>query len=96
MLDSMGIRWHDVSEKMAQTAIETAIKKLELPEKYVDYTIYRTHFCVGDSAYSVICGYATYGGEDGLLEMMGGGNDVEGWLTAEDVIGKIQDKLQGR
>ena len=36
--------------------------------------------------HSVICGYGTYGGQEGLLEMMIGNNDPSGWHTAEDVI----------
>lgn len=44
--------------------------------------------------WDAICHYGSYGYEDGLLEVMGswliGPYDVEGWLTAEDVISKIE------
>lgn len=47
---------------------------------------------------SVICGYATYGGYEGLLEIMGlltpeeeEYDDVAGGLTAEDVFNRIKN-----
>ena len=46
---------------------------------------------------SVICGYGTYGGDSGLLEIMGlltpeeeERGDVAGWLVAEDVFDRIK------
>lgn len=47
---------------------------------------------------SIICGHGTYGGDEGLLEIMGlltpeeeEKDDVAGWLTAEDVFNRIKD-----
>ena len=46
--------------------------------------------------WDAVCHYGSYGYEDGLLEIMGDivstGYDVEGWLTAEDVIERIEAK----
>lgn len=46
----------------------------------------------GDCRCSVICHEGSYGGRDGLLEIMGltdNEDDVEGWLTANDVFARI-------
>lgn len=44
----------------------------------------------GGVVWDAICHYGSYGYEQGLLEVMGeeilGHDDVEGWLTAKDVI----------
>ena len=53
--------------------------------------------------WDAVCQYGSYGYEDGLLEVAGTicRSDIEGWLTAEDVIGRIekgglvQDDLRG-
>ena len=51
------------------------------------YPNYDKHIC------DVICHEYTYGGKDGYLEIMGLSDndydDVEGWLTAEQVFEKI-------
>lgn len=43
--------------------------------------------------WDVICQSGSYGSDEGLLEGMGSifEGDVEGWLTAEDVIKKIEE-----
>lgn len=44
--------------------------------------------------WDAICHKGSYGYEDGLLEIMGSisrSEDVEGWLTAEDVIERIEE-----
>lgn len=47
----------------------------------------------GGRVWDVVCNKGTYGADQGLLEGMGTlfGPDVEGWLTAEDVIKKIEE-----
>ena len=95
MLTDMGIKWKDASCIMPQDEVERGIKLLGVPAMFIDSTIYRTHFDFDGTHYSVICGYGTYGGEKGLLEMMANGTEPTGWLTAEDIIGAIQDKIQG-
>ena len=43
--------------------------------------------------WDAICHHGSYGNEKGLLEIYGSitkGNDVEGWLTAQDVIDRIE------
>lgn len=47
--------------------------------------------------WDVICHRGSYGAEQGLLEIMGTivrpcGDSVEGWLTADDVIARIEEK----
>lgn len=47
--------------------------------------------------FDAICHYGSYGYEDGLLEIMGDiveneCDDVEGWLTAEDIINRMENK----
>lgn len=49
--------------------------------------------------WDAICHYGSYGYEKGLIEIMGSivdeekvGDEVEGWLTAEDVIERIERK----
>ena len=55
-----------------------------------DYPITRTHFKVKRQRWSVIFGFGTYGSQHGLLELMIGNNDPAGWLTADDVIKRIE------
>ncbi len=48
-----------------------------------------------DVAWDAICGKYSYGGKDGLLETKGmpeDGKDVTGWLTAEDVIKRLEGR----
>lgn len=52
-----------------------------------------------DFEWDVICHWGSYGHEDGLLEIMGRYNrneydDVEGWLTAEDILARIDEEEQ--
>lgn len=44
--------------------------------------------------WDAVCHLGSYGYENGLLEIMGSisrSDDVEGWLTAEDVIERIEE-----
>lgn len=75
-LDRLGIKWSDKSGE----------------------NVVRTHFWVNDYLISVIHGKGTYGGvnvlngkDDGFLEMMIGNNEPKGWLTASDVIERMED-----
>lgn len=45
-----------------------------------------------------VCHHYSYGGDEGLLEIMGLGaeDDVIGWLTAEDVLRIWTDCMEGR
>ena len=54
-----------------------------------------------DFAWDVICQYGSYGYEKGLLELYGNlvdeekdGDTVVGWLTAQDVITRIEAKAK--
>lgn len=64
--------------------------------------IHRTHFYIKDIFYSAINGCGTYGGfyffqppcaNQGLIELMIGGNEPIGFLTAKDVIEMIEKEL---
>lgn len=79
-LDEKGIAWHDVSTISA------------------DFTIHRTHFNFKGYEVSVINGYGSYGGYDrhdkinhGALEMMIDDREPIGWLSAENVIQKLEE-----
>lgn len=90
-LDENKIPWEDVSEDFCRFNLN----KIEH-----EMWICRTHFNIKGHKVSVINGYGTYGGygiiseeNQGLLETMGlwyGKDDVKGYLTAEEVINKIE------
>jgi len=51
----------------------------------------------GERSWDVVCQYGSYGYEKGKLEGMGekivrGSDSVEGWLTADDVIKRLEGK----
>lgn len=52
----------------------------------------------GDRLWDAICQRGSYGAEEGLLEIYGeivnpmAGDSVEGWLTAKDVIERIEQR----
>ena len=62
-------------------------------DNQVWYPNYDKHIC------DVICHEYSYGGKDGYLEMMGLSDneydDVEGWLTAEEVYNRIYTDYYG-
>ena len=88
ILNEKNIAWHDMSDEMSETV-----------------KIARTHFEYKGHKVSVINGFGTYGGQNGankgfeekdnmgLLEIMVNGYDPCGWLTAEEVIKYLEDKL---
>ena len=79
LLDDMGIEWQD----MTTTLIMDDLVK-NLPP--IDLSMFRTHFSYNGVRISVICGYSSYGGKKGLLEMWNGQDEPEGYLTADDII----------
>lgn len=96
-LTEKGIEWHDASTIYSEELIENLIKITGQERQWFDCTIYRTHFDINGVHYSVINGYGTWGGFEpcenknhGLLECMVGDNDPIGWLSADDVINKIE------
>lgn len=94
MLTEMGIKWQDNSAIYPENMIRVVMGMYNVSRESIDVSIYRTQFNVIGCHYSVVCGNGTYGGEEGLLEMMGDGEDPTGWLTAEDIIGQIQKKIK--
>ena len=79
LLDQQDIEWRD----------DSFDRKGGFP--FLDLSIYRTKFRYNGCAYSVICGYGTYGGEVGLLELRIGDCDPVGNMTAEEVMEIIED-----
>lgn len=54
-------------------------------------------FANGKRQWDAICHRGSYGHEEGLLEIMGTivnpcGDRVEGWLTADDIISRLEGK----
>ena len=95
-LDKKGIEWHDMSAICDYTTIEK-MRILGIDKQYADTTIYRTHFDYKGHEISVINGYGTYGGYEpftdknyGCLEMMIDENEPLGWLSAKEVIKKLE------
>lgn len=83
LLDDMGIEWQDMSTTLI---MDDLVKNLPP----IDLSMFRTHFSYNDVRISVICGYGSYGGKKGLLEMWDGNGEPEGYLTAEEVIERIK------
>ena len=81
VLDEKNIEWHDASDEDGEI------------------WICRTHFEHEGNIVSVVNGFGTYGGfaganaddyiNEGLLEVMIGGNDPVGWLTFRDAVQMI-------
>ncbi len=79
--------------------LEKYLKDHDIPYDRVDrYNPIDQHQIVSPNfvncKWSTICHKGSYGYEDGLLEIMGSisrKKDVEGWLTAEDVIERIEE-----
>lgn len=73
---------------------------LDENHKYCLVELERHQICVpsenGEREWDAICHRGSYGAEEGLLEIMGSivspmaGDSVEGYLTAEDVIARIE------
>ena len=88
-LDKNNIDWEDASEDFSKDSID-------------DFWICRTWFEIKGKKFSVINGYGTWGGirfldekNVGLLEIMGLDN-VIGYMTADDVIAALSERLEER
>jgi len=80
MLNALGVKWVDNSTKYP--IIDD-----------IDMNIYRTYYDYKGSSYSVICGIATYGGDEGLLEVwIDRKDDPTGWHTADDIIAMMKEE----
>lgn len=85
--------------------LEQYLKDHDIPYERIDeYTIpVDRHQIIVPGAmhrkWDAICHRGSYGYEEGLLEIMGSisrSDDVEGWLTAEDVIERIEEVEDGK
>ena len=94
MLTEMGIKWQDKSLIYPEDKIIYIMNMYNLSREIADVSIYRTRFDAIGCHYSVICGYGTYGGEEGLLEMMVDDEDPTGCLTAEDIISNVEERIK--
>lgn len=81
----------------------TEIQKLAkgLEDKGIEYKMRPCHdgwqvLVEGDDPWDAVCHSGSYGHFDGLLEVMGEKvcrneyDDVEGWLTAEDILARLE------
>jgi hypothetical protein len=98
MLTSHKIEYTDASTICPKELISKCMAH-GLSENMSDTTVYRTHFKIGTDIYSVIYGYATYGGYDPVtdvdkkyLELRINGDKPVGFLTANDIISYIKIK----
>lgn len=75
--------WETIKKIMGSNACEMDLHQI---------TVYEND----DYSWDVICQYGSYGAKEGLLEGMGSifDDNVEGWLTAADVIKKIEEAKQ--
>lgn len=96
-LDEEGVLWVDKSSITSQGYIDL-MAKFEIEPQYADTTIHRTYIPFREHSISVINGYGTYGGFEplenknyGALEMMIDDNEPVGWLSAENVIQKLEE-----
>lgn len=87
-LDKMGVGFTDESEEWEMFDYDSGFAKQPIKQG-----ICRTHFDFNGVYYSVINGFCTYGGYDwnefenkGLLEIMLPNGEVEGYLTAHEII----------
>lgn len=79
-------QYNKTSPEIAEI-IKDKIKIPEDKEFWSQITVYKN----GKYLWDAICGYGTYGHEEGLLEIAGSitKDDVEGFLTADDIINRL-------
>lgn len=95
-LKEKGIEYRRTDEDNTYPAEIVDDLKARLGDLYEPFD--RHQICVGgnmvpgDCDWDVICHYGSYGSKEGLLEGMGSifGTDVEGFLTADEVIERIE------
>ena len=73
-LDARKIAWYNATDNLDRSF------------PFMNLIIYRTKYEHGGCRWSVISGYGTFGGQDGLLELMIDNNEPIGNLTAEEVL----------
>lgn len=82
-------QYNKTSPEMAEI-VKLARSKIRIPENkefWSQIIVYKD----GEYLWDAICGYGTHGYEDGLLEVAGSiaKDDVEGFLTADDIINRL-------
>ena len=81
-LTAMGVHWYDDTETFPMGMD-------------MDFSIYRTKYKYKGSEYSVICGYGTYGGDEGLLEVwISRKGEPTGYHTADDIIAMMKGERE--
>ncbi len=96
-LSDNDIVWFERSSIMSEKKIDYLMHICGGTERaYFDTSIYRTHFIINGELWSVINGFYTHGGFEpyvnknyGMLELRIGDNDPVGWLSADNIIKRI-------
>ena len=96
------LKKHKIKYKRIDEVPEFQIEQAKLHNFYEDGMFERHQIMVlndqGKREWDVICHWGSYGFKQGLLELYGNlvtkadGDDVVGWLTAQDVIDRLTDR----
>ena len=80
-------------DKLEQMLKDAGIKYRRVEGGALGFHQLRSVQALGDQwLYDVVCNWASYGHESGLLEMWGKSMiEPEGWLSAEDCLKKIKE-----
>lgn len=96
-LKEHGYRYERVDNPIPESMIPVR-QKYNLPEGWCEQHQIVVYDAKGRRAWDAICHWGSYGYSQGLLEIMGslvpktGRDRVIGWLTAQDVIDKLEEK----
>lgn len=76
---------------------------LGLDERGIEYDLHKLwdglSVVVPSQGWDAVCHHGSYGGDKGLIEVMGHyiapntGDGVEGWLTAKEILDRIDEKI---
>ena len=103
MKDFLGNEFHPVEMyKLINMLIQDGSHKFTV-EEFMDTPCVRFQDDAGHDIGDAICHSGSYGHENGLLEIMGlgicvknDGDDVKGWMTAEEVIQQLKKFITQR
>lgn len=90
-LDKKGIQWDDKSVIYPENKIKFIMNRYNVSRETADFSILRTHFTYKEHFISVIFGYGTYGYESDLLEYRIDEDEPEGYLTADEILERMEN-----